>query len=70
MPPPARGGGGGGGGGGMDPRLAPYASPRWSVEGFTQQQLGALPEKARAQEKTRWLFARWRRNPVFDDVFR
>ena len=32
----------------MDPRLAPYASSRWTVEGFSDTQLSTLSEKARA----------------------
>jgi hypothetical protein len=31
----------------MDPRLAPYASSRWTVEGFADTQLSTLSEKAR-----------------------
>ena len=30
----------------MDPRLAPYASSRWTVEGFADTQLSTLSEKA------------------------
>ena len=31
----------------MDSRLAPFASARWTVEQFAEQQLGSLSEKAR-----------------------
>ncbi len=32
----------------MDPRLAPFASSRWTVEGFSDTQLSTLSEKARS----------------------